>query len=997
MKYGKLLLNFLIFCAWFVGAGKVYSQATGTGTLMGRVISFQNSEPLPGAIVLVVGTNNGAATDLNGNYIIRGVSPGKQTIRVSYVGYKTKEVIVNIKSAAENRVEIKLRISAVQGRQVVVTAQRIGQQEAINQQINSVNIANVVAPDRLQANPDQNAAEAIGRLPGISLIRTGGEGTGIVIRGMMPQYSTVTINGVELPSNDLTNRSTSISGLSQFMLQKVEVYKTVTPDMNGNSVAGSVNLTLSPAPKGFKHSLLLEGGYNNLNEYWGNYKIVGDLSNRFLDNKLGVRFDFDAERNNRSTQTMGASYSVQSNTTGGAQLEQVYLGGVNLNDITDIPSRNSGMLSLDYSFSPVSKIFVYSLLSEESEPYIEVTKSVGGGGYPSVNVADNNTTDLLFSAQARVEHTLSWANIDYGAAFSETHDYDPQDRNWTFVPDSQPPNLTPLTNAVLARITPQQFAAMSNGTNQNTIVSTLVWRGVGFTTSDELQHDLTSYLDIKIPFTLGGTSSGFLKTGAKYQYTNRQANELDASNYPTSEPAIVQQAVSGLNWTSFLPGGDLTAEGLVGHEVSSFLGDQYEFGFYPNMGRLNQLWDTWNSFSNRALAEGPDSVAKKYGAVSSIGFVPDILGSSINDQNLNEEYIAGYLMGEINLGSLVTFVPGVRYEQVTDHLVGHQVVSTASPYGIKIPGTLAHATHNDEFWLPMVHLQLKPTTFLHIDLSYTNTVFRPNFNALTPNKFTSSSGIFIYDVGNPNLKPELWRNFDLQMALYDNELGLVSVDGFYKNVKNKIWQRSYLRLPGDPLIPGFANNVDVNVTEWLNHKDPGYVEGAEFEWETNFWYLPVPFSFFSLNANFTILRSQQQYPFTRLYTTYQYNSSGRPTATLHRVDSSITDAMLNQPNSIANVSLGFNYQGLNAWLSFQYNGKTLTGWTDQRELIPYRGSFYEWDFQLTQALPVNGMEVLFDLANISNYQQENLMLGDPRFTYQDSYGWTSDLGLRYNF
>ena len=62
-------------------------------------------------------------------------------------------------------------------------------------------IVNIVSRARIQELPDANAAESVSRLPGVSLIRTGGEGSKVVIRGLSPQYNQITIDGVELPSN----------------------------------------------------------------------------------------------------------------------------------------------------------------------------------------------------------------------------------------------------------------------------------------------------------------------------------------------------------------------------------------------------------------------------------------------------------------------------------------------------------------------------------------------------------------------------------------------------------------------------------------------------------------------------------------------------------------------------------------------------------------------------------------------------------------------------
>ena len=984
------LLVFLFF--YFAGAGIVLSQSTSKGTLIGRIIGSDTKKALPYATVMIVGTNNGAAADAEGNYIIRNVEAGKQKIKVSYVGYETKNVDVVIKPDVITELNVTLKATGVKGKEVVVTAQRVGQEAAINEQINSVNIKNVVAADRLQQNPDLNVAEAIGRLPGISLIRSGGEGTGIVIRGMNPQYSTVTLNGIELPSNSASDRSTSITGISQFLLQKVEVYKTITPDMDGDATAGSINLTLSTAPDSLHYGLLAQGGYNHLNDYWGNYRFVGDVSDRLFNKKLGVRLDVDVEKVNRSTQTMGASYSVQSNINGGLSNEQVFLDGVNLNAVTDIPSTESGTLVLDYSFSPSSKVFFYNLFSQHYDQGVNVTKTIGGldGGLADLAVSQNNSTDLLYSGSIRVEHALSWVNIDYGAAFSSTHSYQKPTRSWTF----RPWGITPLPVTGQDKLlTPQQLVkAISVNITPDSLVANTILTSLSYNSYDQFQENITPYFDLKVPFNFGKSISGYIKGGGKYNYINRKGNYINATNI--IDRTVINEVVSaeGLSWAKLNSTG-ITAAGLLDHEVSDFLDGQFNFGWYPKMDRLNQLWEAWNNYGNAALSKGTREANSRI-----TGFIPDILGSSINDQSLDEKYIGGYLMSEIDLSDLIMLLPGVRYEKVTDNLTGHQVTATASTYGLSIPGTLVNAQHNDEFWLPMIHLQVKPSDWMNINLSYTNTLYRPPFNSLTPNTYTNSTfGSYVYDIGNPYLKPELWTNYDLQVVCYSNEIGLISAEGFYKKVKNKIWQRSYLRLPSDSPIPGFPDNVNVSVSEWENHQDPGYVKGVGFEWQTNFWYLPTPLNYFSLDINYTVLKSTQQYPTTRLWTTYEYDSQGRPHPTLHRADSSITDRMLNQPNSIANVSFGFNYRGFGAWLSFQYNGSTLTGWTSQRELIPYRKSFYKWDFQAVQKLPLKDMEVLLDVANISNYQQSSTMIGDVRPTYIESYGWTSDLGLRYNF
>ena len=95
-----------------------------------------------------------------------------------------------------------MTIVTVSTDEIVVTAQASGQNAAINQQLSSDNIVNVVSSLRIRALPDANAAESIGRLPGVSLVRDGGQATQVVIRGISPEYNQITIAGVPIPSNE---------------------------------------------------------------------------------------------------------------------------------------------------------------------------------------------------------------------------------------------------------------------------------------------------------------------------------------------------------------------------------------------------------------------------------------------------------------------------------------------------------------------------------------------------------------------------------------------------------------------------------------------------------------------------------------------------------------------------------------------------------------------------------------------------------------------------
>lgn len=988
----RIILSILFI---FSGINFVFPQSNQTGSLRGTVITSDTKEPLPFANVVIVGTNNGVATDNDGRYLIRNIQSGEQKVKISYIGYQTKTINVDISSNKTTELNVVLEIAVVKGKEVIVTAQRKGQQQAIAQQVSSNTIVNVVAPDRLRQNPDANAAEAIGRLPGISLIRQGGEGQEIVIRGLDPSYSKITLNGIQLPSSDIDTRSLNISGLSEYMLQTVEVFKSITPDMEGNSVAGSVNLTLAPAPEGTKFSLIAGPGYNHQNDYFGNYTINAEGSRRFFDNKLGIRLSIDAERTNRGANTLGGSYGVYSNTKGGLGFEQVLLNNINLDDITRIETKQAGSLVLDWQFSPDSRLLFSNFFSSSGSKNSSFVKEYQPGYYNYYNAKlDNNGKNLLYSGALQGKNDLTFLKLDYGLSFSQVHNYDPLAMNWQFRWLRSPYLPQYTTTSALATLPVDQVINDNLDTGSNTILNQIALIHMGYTQNDVIQKNGEVYLNVKTPYHFSNDLFGNFKFGFEYKNTRRTVNYFAADQPFTA----YGYAESTFPW--LVPSTDTPQPAVLGfvtgNDVTNFMSGKYNFGWNINYDRLSAYWNWWNNFSNMVI-QG-DSVIKTVGSDRNISFIPDFYNSAIHNQDITERYYATYLMAVINAGSFITFTPGVRYEKLTDNMTGYKVYDLSQSYSLYLPRQPILSKRSDEFWLPNFHLKIKPLDWLAFQAAYTKTLGRPSYDQMIPDIYVNNGEPpFVYHAGNPDLKPEQWSSYDLQAVVFGNEIGLFSVDGFYKEVKDKIWTRAYTRIPGDPVVPGFRANDEVNVTETINHNHLVYLRGMEFEWQTNFWYLPQPFSFFTVNLNYTILKSETQYPAERLFTVVQIDpATGRPKATLNRVDSTVSGRMLNQPNNIANVSLGFEWKGLNLWVSYQFNGNILTSWNNQQELIGKQNNYQRWDMQATQMLPIKGLKLKFDVANINNAQQISNLNADPRPTYIESYGWTMDLGIIYN-
>ncbi|MGD8777383.1 MAG: TonB-dependent receptor [Ignavibacteria bacterium] len=969
----------------------------GKGNIRGHVISQGDGSELPFANVIVLGTTIGTATDIEGNFFLRNVEAGEVMLEISYVGYESKYEVVEMLPGKTIEIgDIMLSHASIQEGEVVVTAQAEGQMNAINQQVQSNTVKNVVASDRLQENPDANAAEALGRLPGIVVSRSGGEGQGLVIRGLEAKYNTISINGVTLPSTSTSDRSTGISGLSQYVLQGVEVYKALTADMDANSVGGTVELKLREAPAGLHSEIMAYMGYNHQNDELKNYKINVNLSDRFFDEKLGVSASFNMERVNNSTQTMGGSYSIESNTAGEGEYEQLYLATASLNDVDRILNKHAGTLVLDYKASKRSKFMLYGFYSHSESDYTGINKGFTPGSRTisyGINQNDESLSEL-FSSSLTGEHELDLFEIDYGIAYSQTKGKTPESRSWTF--DNSTGFDEEYTTQAYRSLDPSKIINLSNdeATTENLMNTWL--SSMGYTTDFLKEEDLNLYYNMKYLFKLTNDVSGYVKMGVKYKHKKRERDYNSYSQSVVQNTVLADLAVEDLDWVE-QNGSNVTAMGFDDYYIDDFLDGDYNFGWYPNMDRLNTLFDWWDQKSDYYLSQGYDVWNPVFGERRKVGYYPDWDASRINDQHIKEDYYATYLMSEINFGKMIMFLPGVRYEKLDNELnaAEYQVITLASQ---EPPYYDTTVTRTNEFFFPMIHLRFQPTDWGHIHFAFTKTLSRPNYDDISPYLYWDNGYSQFYTAGNPELEPEKWTNFDLQFAVYNNTIGLISLNGFYKTVEDKIWDRSYKRLSSDPVIEGFDSLATVTVTQPVNMDFDVHVQGFELEWQTHFWYLPEPFNYFSLNVNYSYIDTETEYPESSVETVQiGTGSTGRPIYGTVRVDTSRSEAMLNQPEDLVNVSLGFNYKGLNMWLSHQTYGRQLTGVSTMEELDTYKSRYSRWDLSIAQKLPIEGLDVLYNWSNINNVMEESYPKADSRPTYLESYGWKMDLGFRYKF
>ncbi len=419
-----------ILLALFLVPQVLFGQ--GSGSVKGRIFDKKTGESLPGANVIVVNTSLGASTNLDGRFEIRGVPAGRQTFKASYIGYVSSAVDRTVLADSAVEFDFGLTAQALTGEEVLVTAQAQGQNAAINQQLSSNTISNIVSAARIKELPDVNAAESIGRLPGIAINRSNGEASTVVIRGLSAKYNAITVNGVALPATGGDDRSVDLSLISSNILDGIEVKKANTPDMEASALGGTVDLKLREAPAEGQFNASAQVGYNELQDYYGNYGFTGNWSNRFLDGDLGVIASFNADRYNRAADKFQGNYGTR-------RINDVVSAGIQnvlLRDESVMRKRTGGSLLADYAI-PLGKVTAngfYNQLGSDYTYRINQPDREHGSHYYNYE-QDKNTTEI-FTAMLGVKQDLDLFKYDLSLSRTGAYTDDPDRRTWGFAQEN---------------------------------------------------------------------------------------------------------------------------------------------------------------------------------------------------------------------------------------------------------------------------------------------------------------------------------------------------------------------------------------------------------------------------------------------------------------------------------------------------------------------------------------------------------------------------------
>lgn len=912
--------------------------------------------------------------------------------------------------------------------QFVVKGIRDSLRNSAEEQRAANNLKDVISADAVGKLPDSNIAEAISRVPGLYISADQGEGRYVSIRGIDPTLNNVTFNGQTIAVSDVEGRSgraAPLDVLSAASLSKIEVVKTVTPDMDGQSIGGTINIK-SPSAldhRGTRIYGVAEYGYNEyvedrgdiytgelnfsrrLNENWGLFLGLNHSQRDYLTFMVGSREGWIQSTNYLSTRGVTNEFGPALIPN---RLKWIAYDGAK--------KRSGGTLNLEFK-NASSQFWVRGYFTEQIEtilrPELEVrlrnitdsrdirlTSATSGYGIRanfSHFTLSRRTERPVQQIVVGGEHTLAdkWklsGNVNFTKANEKVpyQNYaDAETRiasNNTGAPGraSNPQNAIftwdvsgffPVIEPVMGR----NAAGQPNWPNPNASgfgdpAFHMFYRNrLESSIVDETTYtfDFNLQRDLRI-----GTRPGFLKAGGKYLQRDKSVDD-------TSDRWIW----SGANAPAFF----LNEPGYF----SSFASRFGDFAIGPDSyrrivtGYPNPQAYTAHLAANRSRYT--------YDLESSVG------NSYEDDYDLTEKVYAGYAMGSFNVLPALNLSAGVRLEETRTRLTGQRVVDAADSVllGTEKVGPLNVSYTN---WLPNAQLRWAIADAFVFRAAYSATLGRPDYPDMSPiGNFQQDPAVGVPNVfvgslteGNPDLQPYEAQNFDVSLSYYlPKNAGVISVGGFRKDIDNAIYPfvfdavrdglqktgLTYTRLPNGNIRYLDDEYERLTVTTFSNAKR-GKVSGLELSYQHDLAFLPDPLRGLGFAANASFIdssvkifqRPQETFPFFR------------------------------QADEIYNVQLYYQRGGFEARVGWHYQSPAFLQpgpdtfrdlYEDENEQIDLRVS-YQFTRHLGAYVSVKNLENEPKRTYFNNPRLLGFGSAEDNMGYH-VFGATYHVGIRWNF
>ncbi|WP_346857896.1 TonB-dependent receptor [uncultured Draconibacterium sp.] len=967
------------------------SGAFAQSMVSGIISDSNGGATLPFANVIVKGTTTGTTTNLNGEFRLP-LNAGTYTLVASFMGYESKEEIIEITNGQNVTVDFSLVAESILGEEVVVTAMMLGQKAAISSQLNAAGIVNAVSEKQIQELPDANAGDALGRLPGISLKRSGGEAQNIVLRGLNEKFSSIQLNGVQVPSTDGESRGVDLSMFSLSSLAGIEVTKALTADMDADAIAGSVNLVTKKASSNPETRIDLGGGYNNLEKSIAQFNLAVRYERRIFNEKLGVQASANAEQKIRSSEAYDQGWVI---------IDKDYpeINSLRLSYNDELRKRMGGSLLLDYSTNDGGTIRFNNFYNHSDRDFVRYSRNYGlKTAEVSYDIEDKERDIQTINNAISGENYVKKLKINWGGSHALTVGNTPYDHVMEFYEGG-----TSNTGIDINSIGDEEYIDIIRNGPSNRIIpyaynnyEMSVLKTAYFKPSKSKDRDLIAYLDLTREFSLSDKISVTVKTGAKTRNKNRNnVNDVYRAYYTgmgdglsfslLDDGSIVDADYSNTSFANLQKfGNSVLLTNFLDNPVASreiFSGD-YELTPMVNSSLAREWYATHKNGVNSDATDyeyrgHPSGIPKNY--------------------TVKEQINSAYFMTTLDLGKMFRLIGGVRIEQENNDYTAKYAPDV---YGMSLitKDDVTDTTRNysQTFILPSFHLKFKPLDWFDLRLAATKTLARPDFSMRLPNLVISRGDENTVYKGNTGLENTVAWNYDVIASLYESKYGLLTVGAFYKELDNVFYFLNDVVISNDEMVESYELPTGTGVGSYKGMKvsspvntDGTSVKGLEFDLQANLSFLPGFLGNFVLRGNYSVIQSTTYIPRFRLdvdRTTIPYTK----TPVFYETE----ETLEGQPSKFGNVALGYDQGGFSARLSLFFQGDYVSSVSGNEKLDVMQKGYSKWDLALKQKIEKFNAELMLNVSNISNmeegtyYKYMNLDRGSS------IYGMLIDFGVR---
>lgn len=814
----------LAFTVSLLASGLAMAQA---GAVAGTV-KDSGGAVLPGATVKLTPGDASTVSDSQGQFNISDVARGAYTVTVNYVGFVNFTGSVTVVAGQTARVNPVLKV-ATATEAVLVTAERAhGEAEAINEEKIADNILNVLPSEVITSLPNANVADAVGRLPGVTLERDEGEGKYVQIRGTEPRLANLTIDGVEVPSPEGGVRQVKLDVLPADLVESVQINKTLQPNMNGDAIGGSVNLVTRKAADRPSLSLYSSGGFTPIDNTRTVYDFGGIAGMRFgAEKRVGAMVSGSYDYNGRGIDDIEPVPSAILNPDGSFAAYDITAPAFR-QYLYDRKRYGFGG-SVDYRLSENSNLYVHSLYSDfkdYGDRYEYVFGTNDGIPLPGPNIPGPFTTERrnpdfqVASLSVGANHVFGTSLLNWQLAAARSRMLNPIGGgeshtvfNYTETQSNCQYVASATTNPYLPAFSPACYSEAYNPA------------GMQLNQIQDSAHGQTAQLNLEGTISYAknyhiGSHSSTFETG----FYIRNAHKFDDSyeidwcpiiSPTTPAPPLASQFLSGFTNNNYYNGHYPYGPGISWEKVQSyFAANQSAFTNDPN----NQFSPCAQNFPK---------------------------GANSNNFDLVERVTAGYVMDSLDF-SRFRIVGGVRFEGTQDDTLS--LDTTVTPNTVTFPGHGSYISY-----LPSVSVRARLDSHDNSALRfvYARGLSRPDPSFLTTaTSLDNSTSPPTLTVGNPALKPEHGNNFDVLYERYLTPLGVIQAGFFYKSLTDPIV--SVLAGPqahlGCPIAACYVNTA--------GNAGTAHITGVEVAFQQHLTYLPRFLSGFGVSANYSYATSQ---------------------------------------------------------------------------------------------------------------------------------------------